>query len=180
MFAAVLLMLAVVGMVLAKQPRLALNGVGFGSGFCQSARGAVRGLVSAFANTGAGSDGKAWGPQDDNLRLSNAQTLAQTGDSTVTVDLGEGYEPDPYESVNLLVDTTARDHTTGDETYSVTVWESADDSSWTSTGLTFTITAVGQVNKLVGLTKRYVKLILTLAGTTPSITFSAWLNPAKK
>jgi hypothetical protein len=113
------------------------------------------------------------GPLDSLLQFMAAATLTATGDSTV-LDLGVGYSPSPIDALGILINVTARDATTGNEAYSCEVWESDDNSSWTTTGLSFTVAAVGQYQKITGITKRYVKLIWTLGGTTPSLTADAW------
>lgn len=117
------------------------------------------------------------GPLDAALQMMDAQALAATGDSTLNADLGEGFEPKPIAAMGLLVNVTTIDHTTGNETYQFNVQESADGNTWTDTGLTVTVSplAVSQVLKVVGVTKRYLKLVWTLAGTSPVITASAWI-----
>lgn len=114
---------------------------------------------------------------DQNLELMAAQTLTETGDSEKVIDLGAGYAPQPYRPLGLELNVTARDYTTENETYVVDVQESADGQSYVSTGLKLTITATGHLRKVVTSTKRYLKLVWTLGGTTPSITADAWLLP---
>ena len=117
------------------------------------------------------------GPLDSKMCLSLAQGIIISADSTNVVSLGDGWAPKPIEGMCLYLNVTALDHTTGDETYSFTVWESADNNSWTSTHLTIPITATGSYLAVFGSTAQYVKLIATLAGTTPSITFDAYVLP---
>lgn len=116
-------------------------------------------------------------PQDANLQLMNAATKTETFTSDV-VDLGAGFAPQPDMPARVVMNTTALDLTSTNETYTIEVEESADNSTWTKTGLSFTVTATGLVSKIFGVTKRYVRLAGTLAGTTPSITASAWVNRA--
>ena len=122
-------------------------------------------------------DGRWPGPVDEELKLLDAATKAETGNSDV-VDLGEGFAPAPDKPVKLMLHVTALDTASGDETYTVELYESADGVTYTSTGLRVSVVATGQVVKTIGVTKRYQRLTLTLAGTTPSITASAWLNRA--
>lgn len=115
------------------------------------------------------------GPVDQNLRLLNAATKTETGNSDV-VDLGENFAPAPALPVAVNLNVTALDYTTEDETYVAKLQESADNSTYVDTGLEFSITEVGTIHKIIGITERYVRLVLTLAGTTPSITLSGWVG----
>ncbi len=115
---------------------------------------------------------------DDSLQLMDGQTLTETGDGETVLDLGEGYAPQPDQPTRLELNIDTLDYTTEDETYVVEVKESDDNSTFTSTGLIIGVTAIGQISKVFSSVKRYVKLVWTLAGTTPSIKASAWLNQA--
>ncbi len=115
---------------------------------------------------------------DAELKLLDAATKTSTGYSDV-IDLGENFSPAPKEPIGLDLDDSALDATTGDETYEVELQESYDNTNWSSTGLKFSVTATGQVFHQIGVARRYQRLKLTLAGTTPSITLDGWLSPAK-
>lgn len=55
--------------------------------------------------------------------------------------------------------------------------ESDDDATYTAAGPAISIAAVGAISVPGFLSKRYCQLALTLAGTTPSITYKAHLVP---
>jgi hypothetical protein len=72
---------------------------------------------------------------------------------------------------------TALDLADANETYSFTLQESADNSTYTAAGAAAAVTATGAAVVKGRVKQRYVRLALTTGGTTPSITFKAWLNP---
>ncbi|HUX17293.1 MAG TPA: hypothetical protein VMW52_12530 [Phycisphaerae bacterium] len=115
------------------------------------------------------------GPLDANLQLMDEATKEGTGASDV-VDLGENFAPSPAQPLAVEMNVTALDTVTGNETYSVKLQESYDNSNWSDTGLQLSVTATGLIHKVVGVSRRYLRLYLTLAGTTPSITADAWVN----
>ena len=90
-------------------------------------------------------------------------------------------------AVIISVDTAA-DSTTGDETYAFAV-ETEDNATHTSatTVLSRTIAAAsltaGSIHTLPIPPEvtfdRYMRLYATLAGTTPSVTVTAWLAPLR-
>lgn len=121
--------------------------------------------------------GRLLGPVDADLALFDAATHAVTANGDV-VDLGENFSPAPVQPMAIQAHVTDLDEATGDETYVLTVYESADGVTYTAVPYTHAITATGVFRHVVGVTKRYVRATLTLAGTTPSITLSAWLAPA--
>lgn len=129
----------------------------------------------------------------DNALLIRAVGAAITATETgsVILDVGAGLV-DGY----LVVDVTALDVTTGDEAYSLMLEGSPDAAFGTSGnirvmaelrvgGATFTTPngaadGVGRFaipfrNERNGTLYRYVRLYTLIAGTTPSITFSAFL-----
>ena len=71
----------------------------------------------------------------------------------------------------------SRDLADANETYSFTLQESADNSAFTAAGAAQAVTATGTAVVKGRIKQRYVRLALTTGGTTPSITFKAWLNP---
>jgi len=117
-------------------------------------------------------------PQDDKLIMEAAVTKTVTGTGTV-LDLGIGFAPGGVGQPNVAVtQITAVDFTTGDESYKLQVMESSDNASFTQAGPIITLApAVGVVAIPAFISKRYVRLDYTLGGTTPSITYNAWLNP---
>jgi hypothetical protein len=116
-------------------------------------------------------------PQDTRLLLQDTVTKTASY-NTPGLDLGDGYAPGgPGQRVSGLIAVVARDDTTGDETYSLVLQQSDDDATYAACGAATTVTATGVAIVRGVITKRYVRLALTLGGTTPSITFKAWLNP---
>ena len=76
-----------------------------------------------------------------------------------------------------VVNVTALDLASTNETYSAQLEESSDNSTFTAAGPAVSITATGVKSVPGFLSKRYNRIKLTLGGTTPSITYEAWLNP---
>lgn len=123
------------------------------------------------------------GPQDANLLLQASVTKTATFNST-GVDLGSGFAPAgggmPMQGI---VDYSAGDFTTGDETYTFKIQDSPDNSAWTdrSPGVVAPVTVAAPAGAItIGafIQQRYVRLVLTAAGTTPSITYLSYLHPA--
>jgi hypothetical protein len=119
--------------------------------------------------------------------VSDSQAVSATGFSTNTIDLSnvtpkrdiEIGEPLGF-AVNVEV---AADFTTGDETYTVEAVQSdnANLSSPDVIGSRVLSAAERAVGSLIfvaigAVTKRYIGLRYTLAGTTPSFTVSAWFT----
>lgn len=121
--------------------------------------------------------------------VSDAQALTATAVSTNTIDLGSSTpvrdigagEPIGF---GVAIDV-AGDFTTADETYTIEVIQSANAdlsspdvlnsrllaaANYKSGALNFIEVPQGTV------TKRYLGLRYTLAGTTPTITVTAWLT----
>ena len=117
------------------------------------------------------------GPVDENTRLESS--ITKTADfNGAALDLGSGFAPGgPGQAMSVIIDTSARDFTTGDETYAFVVQESSDNSSWTTISVAVSVTALGVVAIPVFVSQRYVRTNLDVAGTTPSITYEAWLVP---
>ena len=117
------------------------------------------------------------GPIDNGLQVEDGAAAITSSENGTAVDLGENHGPSPMRFAQLFGDITALDTGDADETYELELEESADNSTWTATGLKFSVAATGEFSKGVGIKERYVRLKKTLAGTTPSITFEAWLVP---
>lgn len=127
-------------------------------------------------------DPAAIGVQDSQLALQASVTKTATFNSTA-IDLGSGFAPAgggwPMQGI---VDYSAGDFTTGDETYTYKLQDSPDNSTFTdiSPGVVAPVTVAapaGQVTVGAFVKQRYVRLVLTAAGTTPSITYLAYLQP---
>ena len=124
--------------------------------------------------------GKIVGPLDALQQLADGQVIDGSGDDLEeVVILGAGFAPQPIDAVGVLIQVDAR-VTMATGTYKLEFFESSDGQTWTSTDLIVPLTAVGQYQRMVGLTKDHVKGVLTIAGAgmgeTPSITLSAWLT----
>jgi len=121
--------------------------------------------------------------------VSNAQALAASAVCTDKVDLGavtprrriQDGEPVGF---GLVVDVAA-DFTTGDETYQINVVTDEDAALGSPTVLSSTVLTAAQLVAgarfflpfPVGVAlERYVGLTYTLAGTTPTVTVTAWLT----
>ena len=122
------------------------------------------------------------GPQDSQLLLQASVTKTASFNST-GVDLGAGFAPGGGgKPVQAVVTYSAADFTTGDEAYSFKLQDSPDNSTFTdrSAGVVAPVSASAPSGSIVVgafLQQRYVRLVATLAGTTPSITYSAYLQP---
>ncbi len=122
------------------------------------------------------------GPQDAQLLLQASVTKTSSFNS-VSVDLGAGFAPaGGGKPVQAVVTYSAADFTTGDETYSFKLQDSADNSSFTdrSAAVAASVSAAAPSGSVVVggfLQQRYVRLVATLGGTTPSITYAAYLQP---
>lgn len=119
--------------------------------------------------------------------VSDSQAVSATAFSTNTIDLSNvtpKRDVSVGEALGFAVNVeVAADFTTGDETYTVEVVQSAnaDLSSPDVIGSRLLSAAQRAVGTLIfvalgEVTKRYIGLRYTLAGTTPSFTVSAWLT----
>ena len=129
-------------------------------------------------------------PQDEQLRLDAAPGAAATTQTASTnspgLDLGAGFAPGGIgQPMAGIVNVTACDRANSDETYNLLLQESSDNASWSNCSAAIAVTVAGAVATLgvyvlkAVVSKRYVRLSTTIGGTTPSITFKAWLNPRK-
>ena len=115
-------------------------------------------------------------PQDAQLLLQDTTTKTANF-NTPAVDFGAGFAPGGLgKPLAAVVQVTAMDTADGNESYSFTLQESPDNSAFTAIGISVT-GAVGALPVRGWVTKRYVRLALTVGGTTPSVTFKAYLNP---
>lgn len=100
--------------------------------------------------------------------------------ATRTADAnGTGVDTQGYDDAMLVVPVGDIDTASGDETYVVNLEESdSSGSGYSATGLSITITADNQVgllriSELNVARKRYLRAVLDVGGTTPSIPLSA-------
>jgi hypothetical protein len=121
-------------------------------------------------------------PQDNDLLLQDTVTRTATGNGTA-LDLGAGFTPGGIGMpASAVIDVSAADRANSDETYNFKLQESSDNSTFVDIGVNTAVT-VASTTATLGvyvakgfITKRYVRLVLTAAGTTPSVTYKAWLN----
>ncbi|MEY2653430.1 MAG: Burkholderia virus BcepC6B [Pseudomonadota bacterium] len=123
---------------------------------------------------------------DKRLELADAQALTASGVSTNVIDFSSDRDVGPGCPlfVHISLDVAA-DGTTGDETY-VAALQTDDNEAFSSPSVVASVTiprssAAGSyfaivVPPVVGSNERYVRLSLTLGGTTPSLTYSAWIS----
>jgi hypothetical protein len=115
--------------------------------------------------------------QDTQLLLQDTTTKTAAY-NTPAFDLGAGYAPGGLgQPLAAVVKASALDLADGNETYTFTLQESADGSTFTAAGAQAAVTAIGTAAVKGRVKSRYVRLALVTGGTTPSITFKAWLNP---
>ena len=116
-------------------------------------------------------------PQDAQLLLQDTTTRTASFNSA-GIDLGAGFAPGGVgKPAAAVVHVTALDTVDGNESYSFVLQESSDNSTYVPAGPSVAVAAPGTVAAKGHITRRYVRLALTVGGTTPSITFKAWLNP---
>lgn len=123
---------------------------------------------------------------DAQLQFSAAQALTATAVSDNIIDLGSARQIGIGEQFAILLCAiVAADFTTGNETYSVEL-QTDDNSSFTSATVLsttailasqLTLGAVRVINFPRTGAERYIRLNYVLAGTTPTVTLSAWLQP---
>ena len=117
-------------------------------------------------------------PPIDYAAIIQASATKTATFSGAALDLGQGYAPGGLgRLLAAVVTVTAIDRTTTDETYNFKLQESADGSTgWTDIGFNVATTVVGVIVAKGVVTTRYIRLVATLAGTTPSVTYSANLG----
>ena len=116
-------------------------------------------------------------PQDAQLLFQDTTTRTASF-NTPSVDRGAGFSPGGLgKPAAAVVQVTALDTADGNEAYTFTLQESADNVTFTTAGAAAAVTAAGAHAARGWLTKRYVRLALSASGTTPSITFKSYLNP---
>jgi len=121
---------------------------------------------------------------DSLLQFSDAQALAATGASTNVIDLGSDRDIGPGRPMWVVVAVNvAADHTTGDETYKVDL-QTADDAAFGTPKVIASLSPAAAdlaagARFVIGMpfaNQRYLRLNYTLAGTSPSVTLTAWLT----
>jgi hypothetical protein len=116
-------------------------------------------------------------PQDAQLLVQDTTTKTSSF-NTPALDFGAGFSPGGLgKPVAGVVQATAVDTADGNEAYTFVLQESGDNVTFAPAGASASVPSAGTVAVRGWLTKRDARLALTVSGTTPSITFKAWLNP---
>lgn len=109
----------------------------------------------------------------------NVKVAASLVPAVRTADAnGTGVDTQGYENGMMVVSVGDLDLASTDETYVVKVEESDDNSTFTDTGLSVTVTTDNEVDqvRLAELNvarKRYLRAVLDVGGTTPSCPVAA-------
>ncbi len=110
----------------------------------------------------------------------NIKAIASLVSATRTADAnGTGVDTQGYRDGMLVVQAGDIDLANADETYVIELEESDDNSTWSDvTSISVTITAdnqtgVARIPELNVVRKRYLRAVLNVSGTTPSIPCSA-------
>jgi len=130
------------------------------------------------------------GPRDENLILQAAVT--KTSNFTgAWLDLGANFAPGGLGMpVAGAVDVTAADRSSSDETYNFLLEETDPDSGGSPDASKIVTASVPKAVTVSGssstvgtllvkgfVAKRFVRLSLVVSGTTPSVSYSGYLNP---
>tara|TARA_R110000751_G_scaffold220122_1_gene322799 strand:- start:173 stop:598 length:426 start_codon:yes stop_codon:yes gene_type:complete len=122
---------------------------------------------------------------DSLLRFSAAQALTATADSTNVIDLSNDRDIGIGEPMGIVITVgVTADITTGDETYQFQL-ETDDNAAMTSSTIIGDVTVAAAaltagdkvVIPLGHSNERYLQVVYTLGGTTPSVTVDAFLQP---
>lgn len=124
---------------------------------------------------------------DAQLQFSASQAITVDAVSTNIIDLGVARQIGVGEPMVVFIAViVAADATTGDETYSFEL--QTDDNSSFSSATTLFDQDIPRANLTLGSqhviaiptarVERYIRLNYDVGGTTPTITVSAWLQPA--
>jgi len=122
---------------------------------------------------------------DKLLKLSDAQALTATADSTNVIDLSNDRDIGKGQAMAFVVSVgVAADFTTTDETYTFQL-ETDDNASMTSSTIVAggavlaTALTAGSVHAfpISSSNERYLQGVYTLAGTTPTVTVDTWVAP---
>jgi hypothetical protein len=120
---------------------------------------------------------------DKLLELADAQALTATGNTTNVIDLGSDRDVGGGARLWLVLSIdVAADGANADETYSFAL--QTDDNVGISSGTTIITQAVPRstaagtryILPLPHDNERYLRGTFTLGGTTPSVTYSAWIT----
>ena len=122
---------------------------------------------------------------DSLLKFSDAQALTATADSTNVIDLSNDRDIGIGEPMGIVITVgVTADITTGDETYQFQL-ETDDNAAMSSSTIIGDVTVAAAsltagdkvVIPLGHSNERYLQVLYTLGGTTPSVTVDAFLQP---
>jgi len=119
---------------------------------------------------------------DKRSEFSSAHTLAATGAGQNSIDLGSDRDIGPGTPMFLVAQISAIDAASANETYVLDLQTDDSDAFGSPTTIgTITIPRTSAVGSRFVLgfpygNERFLRINLTLGGTTPSITYSAWLT----
>lgn len=117
------------------------------------------------------------GPVDSQLEIQSSTTITAST-ATDGLDLGDGFAPgEPGWPMIADIDVTALDDSSGNESYAGKLQESSDNSNWSDVSPEVTFDAVGNYSLKGFVSKRFVRFLPALGGTTPSMTYKAQLIP---
>ncbi len=115
-------------------------------------------------------------PQDEMGRLTPIVTQTATG-AVGPVDSGVGFAPNMIgEPMAVVINVNAIKTSAGNETYTAKVQWSDDGITWTDGTATQPLTAVGNLAFGFFSKHRFHQLVVTIAGTAPTITYEAFIN----
>lgn len=128
-------------------------------------------------------DPRVMGPIDTTLPLQAAAVTKTASFNGAGLDMGSGFAPPAGMPVQSTIPISAADFASADETYDFEVEDSPDNATFTKRGAKGRVVA-GDVGRSVTIDgvifQRYVRYALTVAGTTPSITYGpAYLVPRR-
>ncbi len=114
-------------------------------------------------------------PRDNNAVL-QASVTKTTSFNGAGFDLGAGT---PRRGMKASVRVSAL--TGSDTTAAFKVQHSSDNASFSDLAFANkpSLTAAGETTVSFDTDKRYVRLVATIAGTTPSVTYEAWIVPGR-
>jgi len=122
---------------------------------------------------------------DNLLKLSDAQALTATADSTNVIPLGSDRDIGKGEAMAFVISVgVAADFTTTDETYTFQL-ETDDNAAMTSStiiaggAILATALTAGSIHAfpIATANEEFLQGVYTLAGTTPTVTIDSWVAP---
>ena len=116
------------------------------------------------------------GPLDADAMFYDSDTLSDNTASTV-IDLGSNFAPWPPRPLTVTLDVDTLDTDDGDGAYNFKLQSrAATTESWQDTGMSIPVKSTGTKLAVVGIRKRYVRLLPVITETTPSVKLSAYLT----